>query len=955
MNDRQLKAVSALAELERAGVNYDTVNDSEVKVKCPFHSDHTPSCSINLEKNVFKCYAAGCGAKGDFLTFLAKLLNTTRRVVWEDLSKRYSMDSAKVINSQVIERWHEAVWSASPLLKELYARGVTDAMIRKYRIGYDGSRITIPVTNTEGSYVNVRCYLPGAPSHEKMKNRKGHGKPLRLFPIEQLKYETVVVCGGELKAVVTAEKINKYNIGAITATAGEGNWDVKFNELFKGKKVYVCLDIDDAGRKAAQTLCARLKSVVSFIGDVELPLSIDEYPKGDVNDYFGQEKKTAKDFMALLEMTSEWIPSTRLMVEDSPIIDVPLAHASRAEHTGRRLRLFSNVAAMDTAPYVIPKKVKITCDRSQEGCIMCPVFTETPDNNGIVVLEIHPESPAVLDMVAASKSVQRDAIMEGLRIPTCKSVDFVPFEYYNVEDLRLSPQLEIASRAVDDVLQPALCIGHGIETNEAYEFVGRMYPHPKTQQSVLLISEAKAVQDALSNYSPSNGELSNLEWFQPKEWTVEGIEAKMMSLYDDLAANVTHIYQRMRLHLAIDLAYHSVLLFEFDGKVTKGWTEILIAGDSAQGKTETVMRLMQHYGLGERIECKNATVAGLLGGLQQIGSRWFVTWGVIPAHDKRLVVLEEIKGTSTEVLGKLTDMRSSGIAEIPKIEKRRTHARTRLIMISNPRSDRPLSMYNFGIEAIRELIGSPEDIRRFDMSLLLASSEIDANALNLLQQYRPVVKNHATSQRCRALVLWAWTRLPSQVIIDDDTKALILRDATAMCNSYTELIPIVDRGSMRFKIARLAIALACRTFSHRDQACVVVQPCHVEYIVKLLHSIYSDKIFGYKDFSEAINVHNSMSSPDIVSNRILQTPFPHDFVKQMLYTNEIELRDICDWCGWEKGEAVQLMSLLVRKHALVRDGRSYRKTASFIEFLKDLSSSEKMKTFDRPDHIAEEF
>ena len=74
------------------------------------------------------------------------------------------------------------------------------------------------------------------------------------------------------------------------------------------------------------------------------------------------------------------------------------------------------------------------------------------------------------------------------------------------------------------------------------------------------------------------------------------------------------------------------------------------------------MRLMDHYKLGARHECKNATSAGLLGGLQQLGSRWFVSWGIIPMHDKRLVVLEEIKGTPIEVLAKLTDMRSSGIA-----------------------------------------------------------------------------------------------------------------------------------------------------------------------------------------------------------------------------------------------------------------------------------------------------
>ena len=399
------------------------------------------------------------------------------------------------------------------------------------------------------------------------------------------------------------------------------------------------------------------------------------------------------------------------------------------------------------------------------------------------------------------------------------------------------------------------------------------------------------------------------------------------------------------------------MLFNFDGKLTKGWVESLITGDSSQGKSETIIRLMKHYGVGERIECKNATVAGLLGGLQQVssGNRWFVTWGVIPTHDKRLVILEEIKGTSTDVIGKLTDMRSSGVAEIPKIEKRRTHARTRLIMVSNPRSDMPLSAYNFGIEAVRELIGGLEDIRRFDVVLLTSAEQIPVDTLNKLQRYRPKVKHPHTDKLCHSLILWAWTRDSEQVLFTPEATDLILSEATRLCSIFTEIIPIVDRGSMRFKISRLAIALACRTFSEQDLHAVIVRECHVKYVTKFLEETYSKNIFGYKDFSDAIGASNVLIDPEMLTKRILQTPFPHDFVQQLLYTNAIEFRDICDWCGWEKGATTQMLSLLVRKNALQRDGRGYRKTAKFIVFLKELLKSKEMKASERPDYVGEEF
>lgn len=953
MDEHQLLSISALAELERVGIDFDVISDDEVKVKCPFHDDQTPSCSVNVRKNVFKCYA--CGSDGDLVTFLAKVLKTTRRVMWEDLSSRYALEDVKIIDASAVERWHEAVWSAKPLLKELYARGVTDEVIRARRLGYDGSRITIPVYNEAGLVVNVRRYLPGAPGKDKMRNKRGHGRG-RLYPIEQLKYQTVVLCGGEIKAAVTAHYLNPNNIGAIASTIGEGNWEPEFNKSFAGKRVYVCYDVDETGKRGADSICARLKKDVSWIGRIDLPLDADKYPHGDVNDYFGQENKTAKDFLALIAATDEWQQSVQFNEFDGgEITDLHVSQASNAAYTGKRIRVNGNIAAMDTAPYVIPKRVRITCDRNQDGCSLCPVFAGTADDRGSVILDLHPESPAILEMVAAPRAAQREALISGLHLPSCKSAEFAATEYYNVEDVRLSPQLEISSRAAEEVMQPALCIGNNLEMNECYTLTGRMYPHPKNQQAVLLVSESQTSKDALSSYSPSDAALRELQAFQPTGNTLDAIREKLDAIYADMSANVTHIFERQPLHFVVDLTYHSVLLFNFDGKLTKGWVETLIAGDSSQGKSETILRMMQHYDLGERIECKNATVAGLLGGLQQMGSRWFVTWGVIPTHDKRLVVLEEIKGTSTEVIGKLTDMRSSGVAEIPKIEKRRTHARTRLIMVSNPRSDRPLSMYNFGIEAVKELIGGLEDIRRFDTVLLVSAEQIEASRLNMLQQHRPRVPHSIRSDMCRNLVLWAWTRTPEQIIITPEAHASILTESVRLCSLFTEIVPIVDRGSMRFKLARLAIALACRLFSTDDGQRVVIQPAHAQYVAQFLESTYSERVFGYKDFSDAVNMSNTLLSTEQLKKAILQAPFPSDLVKQLLYTNEIELRDICDWCGWDRNEGVQLLSLFVRKHALQRDKHSYRKSPKFIEFLKELLVSKDLESGDRPDYVKEDF
>ncbi len=919
--------VNVLAELERCGVVYHWAGESEDKTTCPFHDDESPSCHVNVEKRLFKCQAASCGKHGDIVTFLAQLLATTRAVVLADLGTRYLIEDTKIVDMDVVERWHLSIWGAKHFLNELYARAVTDEDIRKYRLGFNGKRVTIPIKNATGDVVNVRGYLPGAPGSEKMKNMKGRGKP-RLFPEEQMKYDRVVVCGGELKAIVAARELNPRGIGAVCATCGEGNWESEFTPRFKGKQAWVMLDVDEGGRVGAKNLCTALRFAADWVGDVLLPLDIDKFPHGDVNDFVAN----GGDLWTVVNLAEEWHPAAHSLDVESAPLEVSLSAAIKADLAGKRVSVACVVSAMDTAPYVIPKDCVVDCDRSAKVCFMCPVAQ--CDTNEFT---LHPEPPAILEMAHSSSDVQRGALMKAFGVPAnCRVCDVKAKTFYNVEDARVSPELDIVSQSAEDIRQVAYCVGDGLELNEHYRCEGRMYPHPKAQQSTLLISKYAPTKDALSTYSADD--TGALRAFQPAEWTVDGIRDKLNSLYGDFEANVTRVYQRRQMHLTIDLAYHSPLFITFDGQRVKGWVEVLVMGDSSQGKSEATNNLMNHYQLGCKFDCKNASVAGILGGVQQLGTRWMVEWGIVPKQDRRLVVFEELKGASTEIIGKLTDMRSSGVAEIPKIIKRRALARTRIIALSNPRSDRPLKTYNFGVTAIKELIGNLEDVRRFDMALLVASHEVNASELNRLTRDRPKAEHVHPAELCRALVLWAWTREPQQVQFSRDSVPAVLDLSTTLCEEYTDAIPIVDRGSMRYKVARLAAALAARTFSSEGRVLEVLVP-HVGFVAQMLRKTYSTSTFGYKDFTEAITATDTVQDPDVLRKRINETPFPLDFVKHMLHANWVDLYDIQDWCGWDRVDAMELLSLFARKYALPREGRKYMKSSQFIELLKAMLES----------------
>src|SRR3954468_8546867 len=51
----------------------------QVKVQCPFHPDEEPSCSVNLGKRVYHCFA--CQAAGNVLEFVHRMENRNGEAV----------------------------------------------------------------------------------------------------------------------------------------------------------------------------------------------------------------------------------------------------------------------------------------------------------------------------------------------------------------------------------------------------------------------------------------------------------------------------------------------------------------------------------------------------------------------------------------------------------------------------------------------------------------------------------------------------------------------------------------------------------------------------------------------------------------------------------------------------------------------------------------------------------
>ena len=156
-------------ELKRLGLQYRR-HGNEVKSTCPWPERHlagqdsNPSFTVNLGTGVYFCNA--CGSKGNIHTFYMETRHVSKQEAWYalgdalNIDRPSDVDSRPAIDPGLPIKYHNALMESTGVVRDVLRekRGISDATLKRFLIGWDGERVTIPIYDEFSELVNIRRY-----------------------------------------------------------------------------------------------------------------------------------------------------------------------------------------------------------------------------------------------------------------------------------------------------------------------------------------------------------------------------------------------------------------------------------------------------------------------------------------------------------------------------------------------------------------------------------------------------------------------------------------------------------------------------------------------------------------------------------------------------------------------------------------------------------------------------
>ncbi len=166
-----VEVVSDFVKLRRSGANY--------KGLCPFHNERTPSFSVNKSRNICKCFSCGKGGSPvnfimeheqlsyqEALRYLARKYNieiVEKEQTDEERQQQNDRDAMLAVNEFALNQFRSNLLETADgrdiALAYFRHRGLNDAMIERFRLGYSLDRSTALLDAARESGYNEKYLL----------------------------------------------------------------------------------------------------------------------------------------------------------------------------------------------------------------------------------------------------------------------------------------------------------------------------------------------------------------------------------------------------------------------------------------------------------------------------------------------------------------------------------------------------------------------------------------------------------------------------------------------------------------------------------------------------------------------------------------------------------------------------------------------------------------------------
>lgn len=893
----------------------------ETAVCCPFphhtesgaeYQETIPSAHINLDKGVFHCKVCEKGLSE--VSFISEILGCK----YEAASKIASLYR----DVENLHSWNQL--KLNPRTKEICNElGISDEVIEELHLKTENREedIAFPVL-MYGKVVDVRNYSPynrAAKIRSRAGSTTGMVIPFDLW-INTNPHTWTIICAGEKDMAVA--RSNGFN--AITLTGGEKALP-KILKPFKNRRVAICYDHDEAGIEGAKSVAA---AILPYAAEVRICTGFHEVCKEhgeDITDFFTKYKKTKRDLQKYIIDSPVFTPEEAAVVSKVTHPFVTLLEASQPKYIGRVVQ--SNIQVVATYEKAMPvpttiHAVKLNTSGDDKYNLMqqgetrdwelcdktCQDVLKLVDNN-FTEQQIRDNTRELLGIT----KVERDVKIER---PTKETV-----YQCNVTDL-----FEVTTKNPQTIEFVAYVIGKRLESGKKYCITYKLTPHPfKGQQLTMIILDATEAADSITDFHLTEDNKKMLDQVK----NMEGSVHDKVETLSEMAKSYIGYDGYNKLIKAIDLSFHAALQFNFNGNTERGTLDTLIVTESRIGKSSTAEALQKLYSLGTFVSLAggNATIAGIIGGSNKVNGSYQTRAGLLPMNHRGLVIFEELAKCDKDLVKALTDTRSSGSVKITRVSgDLQLPALVRMITLSNVKSSskniQPIASYPNGITILVDLIGTPEDIARYDLMLVMGETGnriIDPN-------WRPITPFEPDVYKTK--IRWVWSRNPDQIIITRDVVEYIFKKCNELNSKYDSHIKIFGTEAWK-KVARLATAIAGYIVSTDDtyEKIIVTTEC-VDEAVDYLISCYDNNTFKLKEYVDNERRYGDIDDDGIKLLQDIYNQSPMT-IRQLSVLDKTNRMNLISATGLDNDMYNKLMNRLVQGAFVKFDGYDIVPTERF--------------------------